>query len=220
MIYAPSLACARQINLEGDVRQLVEGEMPFLHIDFMYGHNVPNLCANLDTARELKETFPTITLDAHLMVTNPEDYVEKCAAAGIDYLSFVPGTAQDPKALLTAIRSAGMKPGIVINPEHEPEEFRDLLPLCDMVILMSIVPGGVRRPFAEETYEKIRALVRLREELGTSYLISIDGGINRDNGARCRACGADVLILGFYAVFQQDIPIPAACRRFRTWIES
>ena len=75
MIYAPSLACARQINLEGDVRQLVEGEMPFLHIDFMDGHNVPNLCANLDTARELKETFPTITLDAHLMVTNPEHYV-------------------------------------------------------------------------------------------------------------------------------------------------
>ena len=220
MIYAPSLACARQINLEADVRQLIEGGMPFLHIDFMDGHNVPNLCANLDTARELKDAFPSITLDAHLMVTNPEDYVARSAAAGIDYLSFVPDTAQDPAALLQRIREAGMKPGIVVNPEHSPEEFQDLLPLADMVILMSIVPGGVRRPFDEHTYDKIRALAQYRSERLLNYLISIDGGINRDNGRTCRLCGADVLILGFYAIFQQEIPIPDACRRFRSWIET
>lgn len=220
MIYAPSLACTRQIAMEADVRQLIEGDMPFLHIDFMDGHNVPNLCANLDTARELKEAFPTITLDAHLMVTNPEDYVAPGAAAGLDYLSFIPDTARDPAALLRDIRQAGMKPGIVINPEHTPEEFHDLLPLADMVILMSIVPGGVRRPFDEGTYRKIRTLAEFREKEGLKYLISIDGGINRDNGRQCRLCGADVLILGFYAIFQQDIPIPAACRRFRSWIEA
>ena len=220
MIYAPSLACTRQIAMEADVRQLIEGDMPFLHIDFMDGHNVPNLCANLDVARELKETFPTITLDAHLMVTNPEDYVDRCRAVGIDYLSFVPETARDPAALLREIRQAGMKPGIVINPQRTPEEFRELLPLADMVILMSIVPGGVRRPFDDGTYQKIRTLVQEREQNGHHYLISIDGGINRDNGRQCRLCGADVLILGFYAIFQQDIPIPDACRRFRSWIEA
>ncbi|MGN8896389.1 ribulose-phosphate 3-epimerase [Flavonifractor sp. HCP28S3_F3] len=220
MIYAPSLACTRQIAMEADVRQLIEGDMPFLHIDFMDGHNVPNLCANLDVARELKETFPTITLDAHLMVTNPEDYVDRCGAVGIDYLSFVPETARDPAALLREIRQAGMKPGIVINPQRTPEEFRELLPLADMVILMSIVPGGVRRPFDDGTYQKIRTLVQEREQNGHHYLISIDGGINRDNGRQCRLCGADVLILGFYAIFQQDIPIPDACRRFRSWIEA
>lgn len=215
MEYSPSVACARQINIEADVRELLAGGMKLLHVDFMDGHNVPNLCLNFDTVRELHEQFGgEMELDAHLMVTDPENYVDRCAAVGVKYLSFDPFAAADPKALLRRIRAKGMIPGIAVNPKRELSEFDGLLPLCGMVIVMSITPGVYGVPFMPETYDRIAYFDAQRREKGYDYLISIDGGVTPDNGRRSRGCGADVLVLGVFTVFRQGKPISQACREF------
>lgn len=218
MIFAPSLACARPLHLAQDIGQLVEGGMPFLHVDFMDGHAVPNLCMNLDMVRAIRTEFPQVILDGHLMVANPEEYVEPAAAAGLHYLSFPPHISRDPAALLGAIRRAGMKPGLVIDPEHRPSEYAALLENAEEVVVMSIKPGGVKRPFDPATYQKLDELTALRQKGKGSYLISVDGGINAENGRECRRHGADILILGYYAVFEQDLAIPQACERFKRQI--
>lgn len=211
MIYTASLACADLLNLEADVKALLEGGVHTLHLDLMDGHHVPALGFCVDTIAQLHRRFPQAELDAHLMVTNPEHYFESLAQAGVRWLSIVPQTLSDPARGLEKIRELGMKAGFVLTLDRSLEEVKPLLPLADLVVVMSVPAGGYGRAFQEEAYLRIGALRDLREEHGFSYLISVDGGVNRENSVLCRKAGADMLVQGVFTLFRQPQGIRQAC---------
>ncbi|MBN2853380.1 MAG: ribulose-phosphate 3-epimerase [Clostridia bacterium] len=214
MIYTASIACARQLNIEADVKELIKGGIKYMHVDFMDGHNVPNLCMNLDTVKELKESFSDVIIDAHLMVTNPQDYVIRCKGVGVDYMTIDPKTVSNPLVLLKNIRKNGMKSGIVVNPNDTFSDVKDLLPFVDLLLIMSIIPGIYGREFINNTYHKIEEFYHYRKINKLDYLISVDGGINLSNGRKSKEMGADMVVLGVFAVFKQNKPISEACQEF------
>lgn len=219
MIYASSLACANLLNLEADARELLRAGHPVFHVDIMDGHYVPNLCLNLDLVSALKRKFDCI-IDVHLMVEDPFRYVEPCASAGVDSISFHLAGARYPYRLLTQMKKAGMKAGIVLNPIEQVKELGKLVEEMDYCLLMSVEPGFSGQTFMEVTYEKIRELDSIRKEKDLGYLISVDGGINAVNGRRCRQLGADVLVMGMFSFFNQEMPLYDACQSYVHQVET
>ncbi len=219
MIYTASLACADPLNLEVDARALLEGGVHTLHLDLMDGHHVPSLGFSVETIAQLHRRFPQAELDAHLMVTNPEHYFEPLAQAGVRWLSIVPNTLPDPARGLERIRELGMKPGFVLNLDRSLEEVASLLPLADLAVVMSIPAGGYGRAFQQEAYARIRALDELRKAHGLPYLISVDGGVTRENSRLCRQAGADMLVQGIYTLFRQPQGIRQACLDYIRYME-
>jgi len=211
MVLSASLACARQLNIEADVEQLLMSGIVNMHIDIMDGHNVPNLCLNFYVVEELKNRFPQTIIDAHLMVDAPEQYVQKCKNSGVDWMIIDPNTSDNLEQLLNEIRNIGMKPGIAINPDYCLDDFKDIMPYIDVVLIMSVVPGEKGRQFINETYSKIDKFLNYRKDNGLNYIIMIDGGIDKANGRLCLNIGADALVLGALAIFNQGVPISEAC---------
>lgn len=218
MIYASSLACANLLNLEADVRELIEAGHPMLHVDIMDGHYVPNLCLNLDLVKALKEKFDC-RIEVHLMVEDPFRYVQPCADAGVDDISFHLAGTKYPYRLLAQMKEAGMRAGIVLNPRERVEELGGLVEALDYCLVMSVEPGFSGQSFMDTAYGKIEELDRVRREKNLKYLISVDGGINVENGRACRALGADILVMGMFSFFNQRMPIRDACRAYVSQIE-
>ena len=214
MFFTASLACAKQLYLMEDVQSLIAGGIKNVHIDIMDGHNVPNFAMSFDVIEQLKQSFPDLTVDAHFMTENPENYVERSKRSGVDWMIFDYRETDAPKELLRKIRAVGMLAGIVLNPESEIKELEELLPFCDVVLVMGVKPGASGQPFLPETLHKISTLAKLRSVKGEKFLIVVDGGINYENAHQCINCGADGLVLGALAIFNQDIAIAEASRRF------
>lgn len=218
MVYSSSLACADLLNLENDARELIRAGHPMFHIDLMDGHYVPNLCLSLDIVKALKKKF-SCTIDAHLMADAPFDYVEACADAGVDYLSFHLDSTCYPYRLLKKIKDCGMKAGIVLNPKNKPEELGALAKEMDLCLVMSIEPGFSGQKFMDLTYEKIKYLSELREKENLQFQISVDGGVNVENGKKCRELGVDILVMGVFSFFNQGMPIYDACNVYTEKVE-
>lgn len=219
MIYTPSLACADQLNLEKDIRQLLSVGITMFHFDIMDGHYVPNLCLNVDTAKQLRERFPDIAIDAHIMVTDPDAYIDRLKDAGVDLLAFHISSTNFAHRTVTAIKQAGMKAGIVINPSESLSLIKPVLDMVDYVLVMSIEPGFSGQKFIESSYEKIERLAVLRKEKKLSFQISVDGGITPDIGKKLKKLGADMLVLGYPAVFRQPDGIEGSFARFKNCVE-
>ena len=218
MVYLSSLSCADLLNLERDVGELIRAGHSSFHIDLMDGHYVPNLCLNLDFVKALKRRFDCM-IDVHLMVEDPLSYVQPCAEAGADYLSFHLDSVSYPFRLLSQIKAHGMKAGIVLNPKNRPEDIDKLAKDMDYCLVMSVEPGFYGQEFMDLAYEKIQYLDELRRREKLPFQISVDGGINDENGKRCKMLGADMLVMGVFSFFNQGIPIFDACKDYVKRIE-
>ncbi len=219
MNYTPSLACADQLALSGDIAQLLQCGLNTLHFDIMDGHYVPNLCLSLDTAAAIRARWPQAVLDVHLMTTEPERYIPRLQAAGADYVTFHRSATPFCHRAAAAIHEAGMKAGVALNPSEAPEDLLPVLPYVDLVLVMSIEPGFSGQAFIPHSLDTVARLDQMRRERGLDFTISVDGGIDAAVGRALKEAGADWLVLGYPAIFRQPDGIEPAFQRFRRAVE-
>lgn len=200
---APSMLSADFLHLEKDV-ELVNAHADLFHLDIMDGVFVPNLSYGFPIVEAIarKATKP---LDTHLMIVQPEKYVERFVKAGSAMVSFHLNATEDPDAVLEQIRSYGAKAGLVINPDIPVERLFPHLKNCDFVMLMSVFAGFGGQKFIEDTYSRIRTLKAEIEAQGLDIPIEVDGGVSASNAAQLVASGAEILVAGS-AVFKADDP--------------
>ena len=200
---APSILSANFAKMGEEIRSLQQSGADIVHCDVMDGVFVNNITFGIKMIEDIrKET--TLPLDCHLMIVNPEKYVERFAKAGADYITVHYEACKDNlKAVLELIKSTGVKCGTVINPDTPVEKIKEVLPLCDMVLVMSVFPGFGGQGFIPECLDKVRALRALIDESGKEILLEIDGGVNAKNVEEIKAAGADVIVAGS-AVFNAE----------------
>ncbi|WP_371373738.1 ribulose-phosphate 3-epimerase [Sporomusa aerivorans] len=214
MINAPSIANCNLLEMGKQIDELVSGNVTFLHIDLMDGHYVPNLAFPITIVKEIKTKYPQLALDVHLMVSNPQDYIDRLKEYGADYVSFHIDSTSFSVRHLKNIRNLGMKAGIVINPSQRIDIIEPLIDYLDYVVLMTVEPGFAGQKFMEGSLERLEELNRLRERYKASFLISIDGGVDYPKAIESLKRGADILVTGIYVVFNQPDGITNACFRF------
>ncbi len=193
---APSILSADFGKLNEDI-STVEDYADYMHIDVMDGHFVPNLTFGAPVVRCIQTDTP---LDVHLMVDNPQDYVDDFADIGTEVLTFHYEAVDDPVSSLKRIRKQGMKAGISIKPGTDVSILKPLLSNLDWVLIMSVEPGFGGQSFMPAALEKIKWLREKAPDLD----IAVDGGIKADTGKLCREAGANILIAGSYIFKAED----------------
>lgn len=191
------------LHLEKDV-QLVNKYADLFHLDIMDGIFVPNISYGFPVVEAISKIAEK-PLDVHLMIINPENYIERFAKVGTAMLSFHLNATDKPAEALQQIRENGMKAGLVINPDLPVESLFPYLHLCDYVLLMSVFAGFGGQKFIEDTYERIRTLKAEIERQGLDIKIEVDGGVSPDNAQALIAAGAEILVAGS-AVFKAADP--------------
>ena len=214
MLNSASIINCSFLHMKEELDQLVSGGTPMFHIDLMDGHYVPNLCMPIKLIEELKKNYPQVTMDIHIMVDNPSDYVSRLAAAGADYVSFHTDATKFVRRTINEIRAAGMKPGILINPSQRIDHIEPFIEYVDMITLMTVEPGFAGQPFLEGGMERLQEIADLRKKHGCHFLINVDGGIDYEKGRRCKEIGVDVIVGTVHNIFRQPEGITEACRRF------
>ena len=194
-LLAPSLLSADFAELGAAVRLIEESDAGWHHIDVMDGVFVPNISFGLPVIRSIRK-HARKPFDVHLMIVEPDKYIGAFRDAGADHLTVHYEACPHLHRSIQAIKAAGMKAGVAINPHTRVDLLEDVLADIDLVCLMSVNPGFGGQRFIERTYEKIAALKLLRSRTGSAALIEIDGGVDAGNAARLADAGADVLVAG------------------------
>jgi ribulose-phosphate 3-epimerase len=195
----PSLLASDFANLEREVQRVESLNVAALHLDIMDGHVVPNLSFGLPVVEAVRR-ISSLPLDVHLMIDNPGDYLERFRAAGADTLTIHAEAVSDPRPLLDKIHSLGAVAGLAINPPTPLSTIEAFLPHCDLVLVMSVMPGFGGQQFDPVANDKLRAL-RANEKC--TALLEVDGGVADDTIADCAQAGADLFVAGT-AVFRSD----------------
>ena len=191
------------LHLEKDV-ELVNKHADIFHLDVMDGIFVPNISYGFPIVEAIAKKAEK-TLDAHLMIVKPENYVERFAKVGVHMLSFHLNATEKPGEVLEQIKSLGMKAGLAINPDIPVESLFPYLAQCDYVLLMSVFAGFGGQKFIEETYDRVAAVKKEIEAQGLDCQIQVDGGVSASNAQRLIECGAEILVAGS-AVFKAEDP--------------
>ncbi|MES2703516.1 MAG: ribulose-phosphate 3-epimerase [Bacteroidota bacterium] len=194
-IIAPSMLSADFLKLGAEIEMINSSEADWFHLDVMDGRFVPNISYGMPIIAQMKKAAKK-TFDVHLMIEDPERYLEDFKKAGADYLTVHYETGYHLHRTLTSIRALGMKAGLSINPHTPVEMIQDIIHEIDLLLIMSINPGFGGQKFLPLTYNKIRKAKELINAAGSNTLIEIDGGVTMDNAADIVAAGADVLVAG------------------------
>ncbi|MDO4863674.1 MAG: ribulose-phosphate 3-epimerase [Ruminococcus sp.] len=190
-----SVLSADLLSIGGEIKRLEENGVDMLHFDVMDGVFVNNITYGLPVLEQVRRATD-MTLDVHLMITDPLRYAEAFAKAGADIISFHSESASDVRETIKAIRSAGAKPAVAIKPATSAESVYDILPEVDMLLVMTVEPGFGGQSFMYDTVEKVRLIRRRIAELGLECDVEVDGGINYETAPIVREAGANVLVSG------------------------
>lgn len=203
-IISPSILSADFANLERDVKLVQDNGADWIHVDVMDGHFVPNITIGVPVVKSLKK-ITDLPLDVHLMINNPDKYVEPFANAGADILTFhyeAIFSSQNILDLIKKIHSFGIKCGISIKPKTSPEVLIPYLDIVDMALIMTVEPGFGGQEFMSDCAEKIKFIKQVAPE---KLIIQVDGGINEKTGKICKEFGANSLVAGSYIYKSSDI---------------
>ena len=204
-LIAPSVLAADFANLQRDSEMLNKSEADWFHIDIMDGVFVPNISFGMPVLKAIAK-HATKPLDVHLMIVNPDQYIETFAELGSAVLTVHYEACDHLHRTLQKIKSCGMKAGVALNPHTSITVLESIIKDVDVVCLMSVNPGFGGQSFIEETYTKVRKLKALIQEKESATLIEIDGGVTNKNAKQLIDAGADVLVAGSY-VFGAADPI-------------
>ncbi|MCK4335858.1 MAG: ribulose-phosphate 3-epimerase [Candidatus Aenigmarchaeota archaeon] len=199
---APSILSADFSNLGRDVTKVKEAE--WIHVDVMDGHFVPNITIGPFIVKALRKITDKF-LDVHLMIENPEKYVESFAEAGADLITVHAEACKNLEGLIELIRKNNCKAGVSIKPKTGVKDIESVLDKVDLVIVMTVEPGFGGQKFMPEVVPKIRELKSLVNKRNLPLEIEVDGGVNRDNCSEIAEAGADVLVAGS-AIFGSENP--------------
>ncbi len=201
MKVSPSILAADMLNMERDVQRMVDAGTDWLHVDIMDAHFVPNLSYSPALVEALHARFPALPLDVHLMMDNPEKYIDVFCDAGASVLTIHAEIPGDVAALLQRIRARGVMAGLSVKPATPAETIRELLPLADMVLVMTVEPGFGGQKFNADMLSKMEDLRRM----GYEGLLEADGGVSMGNVQLLREHGLDVAVMGT-AMFRSADP--------------
>ena len=209
VIVAPSVLSADFLHLERDIQMLNESEAQWIHLDIMDGRFVPNISFGMPIVSAVSSITEKVC-DVHLMIEEPEKYIEAFAKAGADVLTLHYEATRHLHRAMQQVREAGMTAGVVLTPATPVELLRDVLPYLDLVLLMSVNPGFGGQKFIPRILDKTGRLRRMIDEGGYDVLIEVDGGVNAETGPQLVEAGADALVAGSYVFGSKD---PAAAIR-------
>lgn len=205
---SPSVLTADFLTLKDDIAKLEEAGVDMLHLDVMDGVFVPNISFGIPVIKSIKK-HSHIPLDVHLMIDRPHRYIKDFSAVA-DYLGFHYEAGSDVAETLKEIRNLGCKSCLTIKPCTEPEEIFEFLPLCDMVLVMSVEPGFGGQKFMPSALEKLKKLKAQAEKEGLKIELEVDGGINKETAPLAVEAGASVLVAGNYIFASEDMKATAA----------
>ncbi|EAZ83136.1 ribulose-phosphate 3-epimerase [Algoriphagus machipongonensis] len=205
LLIAPSILAADFANLQTEVEMLNSSSADYIHVDIMDGVFVPNISFGIPVTQAIKKHAEK-PLDVHLMIVEPDRYLEAFRDAGADIISVHYEACPHLHRSLQAIKALGAKAGVAINPHTSIDLLKDVIQDIDLVCMMSVNPGFGGQKFIENTYDKIARLKDLILSKGASTKIEIDGGVNIQNAPKLIEAGADVLVAGSF-VFNSPQPI-------------
>lgn len=199
-----SVLSADMLELKNEIKKLEQSNIDMLHFDVMDGIFVDNITFGLPVLRQVRAATD-MTLDVHLMITDPLKYIDNFADFGADIISFHIESESDTMSVIKAIKAKGIKASIAIRPATPAESVYEFLPFVDMILVMTVEPGFGGQSFIPETLDKVRAVREKIMELGLEVDVEVDGGINSDTAAAVRAAGANVLVSGSFLFGAQDM---------------
>jgi len=204
-IIAPSILAADFSNLQLVCEMLNRSKAEWVHIDVMDGVFVPNISFGFPVLEAIKKHI-TKELDVHLMIQNPEKYIERFAAAGADTITFHLETVDNPHNIIELIRSNGAKVGVTINPNVPVAALTPVVKNVDMVLLMSVFAGFGGQKFIPETYDRIAQLQKIKQQQNADFLIEIDGGIDLEVAQKLFSADVNVIVAGS-SIFNSEKPL-------------
>ena len=205
IIIAPSILAADFGNLERDCKLVNISKADWFHLDIMDGVFVPNISYGMPVVKAISEVSKK-TLDVHLMIVDPDRYIETFKSLGADILTVHYEACTHLHRTIQNIKSNGMKAGVALNPHTPVELINDIISDIDLVLIMSVNPGFGGQSFIENTYNKIMCINEMRDKTNSSFIIEVDGGVNNKNASKLVKAGADALVAGSF-VFKSENPL-------------